>query len=115
MSQAVQRALDAYLSDKAPQPFDQIQFSQIWVGMAGYDRPLLAARVEAALLSLFKKSSAGGLRVTSDIDLLPMSLIGQAQKGLRNVLVLVVGTGSITMSFSRKDDGSFVRTNRAGG
>lgn len=114
---AVQRALDAYFGGRIIQPIDQTSFSRIWIGLAGYDRPLVAPRIDAALSAMFQKPLGhDDMRVTSDIDLLPVALAEIKDKAMvRNAFVLVVGTGSVAMSYSRRDDGSFARTNRAGG
>lgn len=53
-----------------------------------------------------------GLDVTTDIDLLPMASVGE--EGADSAIVLVAGTGSVSMSF-RRENGRFVRTSRVGG
>lgn len=80
--------------------------------MAGYDRLSLQPRIDAALSELFKLPIGKELRVTSDIDLLPAAL--SSQQDITSAIVLVVGTGSVAMSYARDGD-AFKRIGRVGG
>lgn len=87
-------------------------FSKVWVGMAGYDRPLLKPMIERALSEFFGMSLDGGLKISSDIDLLPAALPHEPH--ITSAIVLVVGTGSVAMSYRRRGR-EFHRIGRAGG
>lgn len=80
--------------------------------MAGYDRLSLQPRINAALSELFRLPIGNGLRVTSDIDLLPAALSSKVD--IISAIVLVVGTGSVAMSYTR-DNNEFKRIGRVGG
>ncbi|EFX03001.1 glucokinase regulator family [Grosmannia clavigera kw1407] len=90
-----------------------VPIASAWVGMAGYDRPHLAAVLDAAVSELLG-IPAGNLRLTvsSDIDLL--SVKAASERSAQTAVVLVAGTGSVAMSFQRSGD-RFTRTARAGG
>lgn len=94
------------------QSISTVLFSKVWVGMAGYDRPLLKPLINEAFSELFRVSPGGSLRISSDIDLLPASLA--SNQDIASVIVLVVGTGSIAMNYKR-DGQDFRRTGRIGG
>lgn len=102
--------------DKHPathgQPVSTIVLSKIWVGMAGYDRQSLKPLINSAISKLFRVSSEEGLRISSDIDLLPAALASNAD--ITSVIVLVVGTGSVAMNY-RRGGQDFRRTGRVGG
>ena len=89
-----------------------INFHTIWIGVAGYDRPIVANSVDSALSKLFNRSVGKRLRVSSDIDLLVTS--AASTKNLDSAVVLVAGTGSVAMSYELKG-GKLVRTGRSGG
>jgi N-acetylmuramic acid 6-phosphate etherase len=84
----------------------------VWIGLAGYDRPNIANRVDSFFSELFHLPIGKQLRLSSDIEL----LVGPVayQNHVDSVVVLVAGTGSIAMSYEREGDG-FRRTGRAGG
>jgi N-acetylmuramic acid 6-phosphate etherase len=114
MSKAIQEAVNNCRTTKGRQ-FQAIKFSAAWVGMAGYGRPTLSSTIDnslSELLGLSLGSLGSELKITTDIDLLPSSVSGQ--KDLEHVIVLVAGTGSIAMSYVKKDD-QFERTSRVGG
>ncbi|KAJ6786177.1 hypothetical protein PWT90_00739 [Aphanocladium album] len=111
ISEAVQRAADSCSATKGRR-FSSIRFSAAWVGVAGYDRPALKSLIDEGLSRLLNLKVCAGLDVTTDIDLLPMASI--SEENLDSAIVLVAGTGSVSMSF-RKENGRFVRTSRAGG
>ncbi|CAG9989193.1 unnamed protein product [Clonostachys byssicola] len=87
-------------------------FTKVWVGLAGYDRPTLQPIINGALSQFFGLSLNGGLRVSSDIDLLPACLMSEPD--IISAIVLVVGTGSVAMSYTRKGR-DFQRVGRVGG
>lgn len=80
--------------------------------MAGYDRPRVADTVDSALVQLFKRSINDGLKISTDLELLvrPSAI----KDRLDSVIVLVVGTGSVAMSYKRYGN-QFIRTGRSGG
>lgn len=111
ISEVVQDALDRHPVTRG-QPLRTAVFSEVWIGMAGYDRLLLQPRINAALSELFNLPIGKGLRVTSDIDLLPAAL--SSVQAITSAIVLVVGTGSVAMSYTRDND-AFKRIGRVGG
>ncbi|KAK1766583.1 hypothetical protein QBC33DRAFT_105269 [Phialemonium atrogriseum] len=111
ISEAIQEALNASEATKG-RPFQSVKFLSAWVGMAGYDRPSMASLVDTALSELLRLPLGERLRVTTDIDLLPATVASQLD--LDSVIVIVAGTGSVSMSYKR-NGGGFQRTGRAGG
>lgn len=111
ISDAIQQAVDSCGATKGRR-FQSLKFSAAWIGIAGYDRPNLKQPIDSGLSRLLDLRLGAGLDVTADIDLLP---IGSASRGdVDSAIVLVAGTGSVSMSF-RKTQGRFTRTSRAGG
>lgn len=86
-----------------------------WVGIAGYDRPSLAPAIDEAIVRLLGIPLGSRLRITADIDLLSVNATGSAN----SAIVLVAGTGSVAMSYTRnkkdKDDLVLTRSGRIGG
>jgi N-acetylmuramic acid 6-phosphate etherase len=80
--------------------------------LAGYDRPKVADPVNSALIKLFDRPINDSLRISTDIELLVTPSANEHR--LDSVVVLVVGTGSVAMSY-RRDAGRFIRTGRSGG
>ncbi|KAI8634659.1 putative glucokinase regulator family protein [Xylariaceae sp. FL1651] len=111
ISQAIQEAVDDCKSTKG-RHMDAIKWSTAWVGMAGYDRPLLSSTIENAIAKLLKLPLFSKLKVTADIDLLAVALTDHTN--LESVVVVIAGTGSIAVSYT-KVDGVFQRTHRVGG
>ncbi|KAI1111332.1 putative glucokinase regulator family protein [Nemania sp. NC0429] len=111
ISKAVQEAVNNCTAT-AGRTIQTIKLSAAWIGIAGYDRQSLSSKVDNALSKLFSLPLGKGLKVTNDIDLLPISAAGQTD--LDSLVVVVAGTGSIAMSYA-KVDGQFRRTNRIGG
>lgn len=83
-------------------PFRSILFKDVWIALAGYDRPKIAERVDLALTALFNRSINNGLRISTDIDLLVTPL--PAKHNFDSIVVLIVGTGSVAMSYRRDAD-----------
>ncbi|KAJ9156770.1 Glucokinase regulator family protein [Coniochaeta hoffmannii] len=111
MSMAIQGAVDDCKATKGSH-FQAIKLSAAWVGMAGYGRPSLSSAIDGALSKLLYLPLRNKLKITTDIDLLPVALCGQ--KDLDHVVVVVAGTGSIAMSYARVGE-QFHRTHRVGG
>lgn len=111
ISLAIQRAVDSCLGNQK-RPFQSIRFRKVWIGLAGYDRPSVMARVGPLLSTLLNLQLGKELRVSTDIELLVSTIANKDQ--LDSVVVLVAGTGSIAMSYKR-DGGHFRRTGRSGG
>ncbi|ERS98104.1 uncharacterized protein SPSK_06423 [Sporothrix schenckii 1099-18] len=95
-----------------------VQITSAWIGIAGYDRPSLAPVLDAAMVQLLKLPLGPRLRITADIDLLA---VNATQWHAPSAVVLVAGTGSVAMSYGRKesetddDDTVLARTGRVGG
>jgi N-acetylmuramic acid 6-phosphate etherase len=111
ISLAVQRAVDSCVAIKGRQ-FQSIPFKDVWIALAGYDRPKIAEKVDLALAALFKRSINNGLRISTDIELLVTP--SAAKRNFDSIVVLIVGTGSVAMSY-RRDADRFIRTGRKGG
>lgn len=92
--------------------FTSIPFQSIWVGLAGYDRPRVAEIVNSELVKLFNRPLNDGLKISNDLDLLVTPSASKHDSS--SAIVLVVGTGSVAMSY-KKDGNQFVRTGRSGG
>ncbi|KAH9224995.1 putative glucokinase regulator family protein [Leptodontidium sp. 2 PMI_412] len=110
ISLAIQRAVDSYSATKG-QPFKSIPFRKVWIGLAGYDRPNIASRINPLLAKLFHPEVGSQLKISNDIDLIANNF---GNNNVDSVTVLVAGTGSIAMSFERKD-GQLEQTGRSGG
>ncbi|KAI0812890.1 putative glucokinase regulator family protein [Xylaria sp. FL0064] len=89
-----------------------IKLSAAWIGIAGYGRPSLTPTIDSSLSEMLGLHVGTGLKITTDIDLLPICATGQP--GLRSVIVIVAGTGSIAMSYE-KVDSQFQPMRRVGG
>ncbi|RWA06809.1 hypothetical protein EKO27_g8285 [Xylaria grammica] len=111
ISEAIQEAMDNCKYTKGRR-IQTIKLSSAWVGMAGYDRPSLSPTVDKALSELLGLTLGAGLKITTDIDLLPISVVGQTD--LDSMVVVVAGTGSIATNYA-KVDGQFRRMHRVGG
>lgn len=112
VSEAVQEAIDSCQFTKGNRVRD-IEFSKIWIAMAGYDRPSLASEANEQLAALFRSTPRANIKITTDIDLLPVQAYRQ-QKDLERIIALVSGTGSIAMLYEKRGT-EWVRTARVGG
>lgn len=108
---AIQRAVDSSPA-LSGQDWRTLSLSSIWVGLAGYDRPLVAAQVDQALEKLFCRPRGPKLKITNDIELLALSALEKHKTN--SAIVLIAGTGSIAMGYRRDGDQIF-RTSRVGG
>lgn len=111
ISKAIQGAVDDCGITKGRQ-VQSIKLSAVWIGMAGYGRPSLIPAIDESLSKLLNLPQGVKLKITNDIDLLPTCLEDHAD--LDSAVVVVAGTGSVAMSYS-KVDGHFQRTGRVGG
>jgi len=94
-------------------PLSSINFQKIWVGLAGYERPNIAPKVNKFLSELLElPAGVQQFKVTSDIDLL-VTFLGK-MTSVDSLVILLAGTGSIAMSYKR-EGGFFQRTGRVGG
>jgi N-acetylmuramic acid 6-phosphate etherase len=101
---SVQSALIMALGTLSPPvPLSRVRFGRAWVGHAGLDRRLrptvyyaYVKKIEAFLGLQLDHN----LKVTSDAQLLTASLMARPQK---QGVVLIAGTGSISMLFLQKD------------
>ncbi|KAI1826753.1 putative glucokinase regulator family protein [Xylaria intraflava] len=111
ISQAIQEAIDN-CKVTVGRRVRTINLSAAWVGMAGYGRPSVSSTIDNALSELLGLPIGTKLKITTDVDLLPACMVGQ--KDLDSVVVVVAGTGSVAMSYTKVDD-QFQRTHRVGG
>ncbi|PGH15886.1 N-acetylmuramic acid 6-phosphate etherase [Polytolypa hystricis UAMH7299] len=118
---ATQRALDAVMQSESGVELRDANFTAVWAGFAGYDRPEVKSRIDPALSALFCLSlETGALKLTNDIDVLASAAsaternCGESSKS-RSVAVLIAGTGSVATRYTRDDVGYFMRTGRSGG
>ncbi|KAI1303874.1 putative glucokinase regulator family protein [Xylaria venustula] len=111
VSKAVQEAVDNYKATRGYR-MGAVKLSAAWVGIAGYGRPSLSPSIDRSLSELLGLQLGTKLKITTDIDLLPVCVMGQAE--LDSVIVIVAGTGSIAMSYE-KVDGRFRPMHRVGG
>ncbi|TGJ83777.1 hypothetical protein E0Z10_g4983 [Xylaria hypoxylon] len=111
ISKAIQEAVDNCKTTKGRR-MQTIKLSSAWVGLAGYDRPLLAPTIDSSVSELLGIPLGTKLKITTDIGLLPMPMASQTE--LDYVIVVVAGTGSIAMSYANVD-GQLRRIQRVGG
>lgn len=87
------------------------------MGLAGFDRPDVKARLEPELLDTFQFTRDGALNLANDIEVLVSA--GNSSAGQKNssVISLVAGTGSIAIRYVRdaSSDSGWVRDTRSGG
>lgn len=107
---AIQSALS---QDGSHTDLSSITLSSAWIGVAGYDRPLLAPQINGAISRLLGLPLGPRLRITADIDLLAVNASQWTEA--RSAIVLVAGTGSVAMSYSREEDDNWTRSGRVGG
>ncbi|PGH01137.1 N-acetylmuramic acid 6-phosphate etherase [Helicocarpus griseus UAMH5409] len=121
---AAQNALDSFSSSNDIAPCLNLQsadFVSVWVGIAGYDRPEVKARMDPSLSSLFNiPLESGKLKISNDIDVLASAAsdgnVGDVSH--KTTVVLIAGTGSVAMSYSRGDQDpkeEVIRIGRSGG
>lgn len=111
VSKAIQEALDSNETTQG-RPLHTLTFSSAWVGIAGHARPALTKLVDTGLSNMIRLPAGRRVKVTSDSDVLPVSMAAYSE--LHSVVVLVAGTGSVAMSYVRVD-GGFQRVDRVGG
>ncbi|KIX10133.1 uncharacterized protein Z518_01214 [Rhinocladiella mackenziei CBS 650.93] len=111
ISLAIQRASDSHpiLRGEIWRPH---LFSPIWAALAGHDRKDIATSFDKSLENMFKRPLGAKLKVANDIELLATSAAEKHTLG--SAVVLVAGTGSVAMSYTREPAG-LVRTGRSGG
>lgn len=74
-------------------------FSSVWIATAGMDRAGLKERVTATLTRRLRLNQPLNMRVTNDVDLLAATMIRHPE--VSSSIVLISGTGSIAMRYSR--------------
>lgn len=112
LSQAVQLAVDNH-PDASGRRFQDINFQSIRIGIAGYSRPALASSIDKSLEALFRTRINEGLRVTDDVHLLTAT--AESKPDIKNLIVLLAGTGSIVMAYKRDEKSQFYQSGRVGG
>lgn len=112
---AINAALDAL---SPPIPFKLARFNKAWVAHAGIDprtRPVIYNEYANKVQQLLNLQLGNNLKVTSDAQLLTAALLTKPQK---QGVILVAGTGSVSMMFLPKKDstsGDLEMVRRAGG
>ena len=86
-------------------------FAKVSIGLAGFDRPQVAAVLNTEFKSLFRDVADDDLVITNDLKLLTSSARCAHDE---NVCVLVAGTGSIAMGFEKTSEG-YQQVARVGG
>lgn len=85
-------------------------FRSVWIGLAGFDRAGLQGTLAPKLAAIFGLDHTSvHFRVTTDVDLLPA-----VAKDSSSVMVLIAGTGSVAMRYTRIEE-RYVRVARSGG
>ncbi|KAJ5142392.1 hypothetical protein N7476_003748 [Penicillium atrosanguineum] len=85
-------------------------FRSAWIGLAGLDRAGLQRTLAPRLAEIFGLDhTTANFRLTTDVDLL--SAVGKESS---SVMVLIAGTGSVAMRYTRNED-RYVRVARSGG
>jgi N-acetylmuramic acid 6-phosphate etherase len=97
IDQAVQAAINSY-STTSGLRMEHINFSKVWVGLAGIDREPTRSRIRLELEKLLGEPSCSNMAVSNDLELL--ATIGGHRFGAKDVIVLVAGTGSIAMRYN---------------
>ncbi|EFR01732.1 N-acetylmuramic acid 6-phosphate etherase [Nannizzia gypsea CBS 118893] len=103
---AAERALDNLSSRLQPKNralnLQNVEFTAIWIGVAGYDRPQMKWALDPKLSSEFRLAKNGTLKLSNDIEVL--ALAPSANDGLSTNcpstnIVLVSGTGSVAVRY----------------
>lgn len=97
-----------------PCHLDRGCFSSIWIATAGIDRAGLRERLIPALLLRLRLDESANLRLTNDVDLL--AAIMTRHPNVPSSIVVIAGTGSIAMRYSRNsNEATPSRIARSGG
>ncbi len=108
---ATKAAIEACLSRKDV-VLSNLNLKKVWVALAGSERKTIKSQLESRVAEALGISLGGRLHISNDIDLLPLA--AKVPGGTESAIVLVAGTGSISMSY-RRDENLFTRVGRAGG
>lgn len=111
LSTAVERALQNAQVSTTTQPILSV-FEYAWIGLAGMDRPRLHNKVESKITAALGHPS-GILRLSNDVDLLSAVMVRHPD--ISSAIVLIAGTGSVAMRYSRDSGMTPTRTARSGG
>ena len=85
-------------------------FRSVWIGLAGLDRAGQQGRLAPKLAEIFGLDhTTANFRLTTDVELLPA-----VSEDSSSVVVLIAGTGSVAMRYTRRE-GQYVRVARSGG
>ena len=108
---ATKAAIAACLSRKDVN-LSNLKLKKVWVALAGSERKTIKSQLESRVAEALGITLGDRLYISSDIDLLPLAadIPGETD----SVIVLVAGTGSISMSY-RREENLFTRVGRAGG
>lgn len=92
----------------------QTCFRSVWIGIAGLDRAGLQEALAPKLGRVFGlDETTVNFRLTTDVDLLPASVL--ADEYSSSVVVLIAGTGSVAMRYTWSEKQGHVRVARSGG
>ena len=108
---ATKAAVAACLSRKDV-GLSNLKLKKVWVALAGSERKTIKSQLESRVAEALGITLGDRLHISSDIDLLPLA--ADIPGGTDSVIVLVAGTGSISMSY-RREENLFTRVGRAGG
>jgi N-acetylmuramic acid 6-phosphate etherase len=106
---AIQQAIEPFKQNKNIQA---LRIREMWIGLAGGDREAIGGPIRVEIGQMLGLEKSVVLSVTNDIELLATA--SRHEYGADDVIVLVAGTGSIAMRYTRKRTG-FLRVGRAGG
>ncbi|KAJ5668689.1 hypothetical protein N7462_009759 [Penicillium macrosclerotiorum] len=91
-------------------------FNSAWIGLAGLDRAGVKDALAPKLAEIFGLDPATkSFCLTNDVDLLPASIPVDKSIPPVSTLVLIAGTGSISMRYSWTEDLGYHRVARSGG
>ena len=108
---AIQKAVESGAATQG-RSINSLQMAEVWIGVAGLDRKNIGTRMRLEVTKLLGEQPAMITSVTNDIELLAM-VAGQ-HTGVKDVIVLIAGTGSVVMRY-RWDGAKFSQVARRGG
>lgn len=102
----------SYLPEDAPVP----SFEAAWLGIAGVDSPADVATLTPHIGKLLAIAHPGPrLIVANDTSLLASPIADSTRPEIKSGVVVIAGTGSICMSFRRRQNGMLKVLGRVGG
>ncbi|KAM5438302.1 putative N-acetylmuramic acid 6-phosphate etherase [Microsporum ferrugineum] len=96
-----------------------VEFTAIWIGVAGYDRPQMKSLLDPALSSIFRLARDGVLTLSNDIHVLASAVPFDTRPSISHSsvnIVLIAGTGSVAVRYCHdRSTGEVVPDGRSGG